>query len=43
MWTTFPLFDPEAATLNDSSITPGIEMGQLPTARTVGIQLNAKF
>ena len=43
MWTKFPLFDPEAATLNDSSITPGIEMGQLPTARTVGIQLNAKF
>ena len=43
MWTKFPLFDPEAATLNDSFITPGIEMGQLPTARTVGIQLNAKF
>lgn len=43
MWTDFPLFDPEAATLNDASITPGIEMGQLPTARTVGIQLNAKF
>ena len=33
----------EAATLNDSSITPGVEIGQLPTARTVGIQLNAKF
>jgi len=29
--------------LNDSSITPGVEIGQLPTARTVGIQLNAKF
>ena len=43
MWTKFPLFDPEAATLNDSSITPGVEIGQLPTARTVGIQLNAKF
>lgn len=43
MWTKFPLFDPEAATLDDSTITPGIEMGQLPTARTVGIQINAKF
>lgn len=43
MWTEFPLFDPEAATLNDNQITPGIEMGQLPTARTVGIQLNVKF
>lgn len=44
MWTKdFPLFDPEAATLNDASITPGVEVGQLPTARTIGIQLNAKF
>lgn len=44
MWTKdFPLFDPEAATLNDSSITPGVEVGQLPTARTIGLQLNAKF
>ncbi|WP_370900928.1 SusC/RagA family TonB-linked outer membrane protein [Chryseobacterium gossypii] len=43
MWTKFPLFDPEAATLNDSQITSGIEMGQLPTARTVGVQLNVKF
>lgn len=43
MWSKFPLFDPEAATLNDATITPGIEMGQLPTARTVGIQLNVKF
>ncbi len=43
MWTKFPLFDPEAATLDDSTITPGVEMGQLPTARTVGIQLNVKF
>ncbi|MCS3868640.1 TonB-linked SusC/RagA family outer membrane protein [Chryseobacterium ginsenosidimutans] len=43
MWTKYPLFDPEAATLNDNQITPGVEMGQLPTARTVGIQLNVKF
>lgn len=43
MWTKFPLFDPEVATLDDATITPGIEIGQLPSARTVGIQLNAKF
>ncbi|MFC5873900.1 TonB-linked outer membrane protein, SusC/RagA family [Chryseobacterium arachidis] len=43
MWTKFPLFDPEAATLDNSTITPGVEMGQLPTARTVGFQLNVKF
>ncbi len=43
MWTKFPMFDPEVATLDDSTITPGVEMGQLPTARTVGIQLSVKF
>lgn len=43
MWTRFPLFDPEVATLNNATITPGVEMGQLPTARTVGFQLNLKF
>ncbi len=43
MWTEFPLFDPEVATLDDSTITPGVEIGQLPTARTVGVQLNVKF
>ncbi|WP_209388479.1 SusC/RagA family TonB-linked outer membrane protein [Chryseobacterium sp. RR2-3-20] len=43
VWTKFPLFDPEVATLEDNNITAGVEVGQLPTARTVGIQLNAKF
>ncbi|MFC3758778.1 SusC/RagA family TonB-linked outer membrane protein [Chryseobacterium tructae] len=43
MWTKFPLFDPEAATLDDSTITPGIEMGQMPQARTIGFQVNVKF
>jgi TonB-linked SusC/RagA family outer membrane protein len=43
MWTKFPMFDPEVATLDNATITPGVEMGQLPTARTVGFQLNVKF
>ncbi|MDV3866641.1 SusC/RagA family protein [Elizabethkingia anophelis] len=43
MWTKFPLFDPEAATLNNSTITPGAEVGQLPSAKTIGMQLNVKF
>lgn len=43
MWTKFPMFDPEVASLNDSTITPGAEIGQLPSARTVGFQLNLKF
>lgn len=43
MWTKFPIFDQEVAALNDSTITPGVEIGQLPTARTIGFQLNLKF
>jgi len=43
MWTKFPMFDPEVATLDNATITPGVEMGQLPTARTIGFQLNLKF
>ena len=34
---------PEVASLNDSTITPGAEIGQLPSARTVGFQVNLKF
>ena len=36
----FPIFDPETAALNGSSIMPGVEMGQLPTPRTFGFNLN---
>ncbi|MBW8361426.1 MAG: SusC/RagA family TonB-linked outer membrane protein [Kaistella sp.] len=43
MWTDYPMFDPEVATLDNSTITPGVEIGQLPSSRTVGFQLNVKF
>jgi len=43
MWTEFPMFDPEVAALDNSTITPGVEIGQLPSSRTVGIQLQVKF
>ncbi len=36
----FPIFDPETAALNGASIMPGVEMGQLPTPRTFGFNLN---
>ncbi|SDL13059.1 TonB-linked outer membrane protein, SusC/RagA family [Catalinimonas alkaloidigena] len=40
LFTSFPAYDPEAATLNDGSIVPGIETGQFPSTRTIGIDLN---
>jgi TonB-linked SusC/RagA family outer membrane protein len=43
MITSFPLFDPEAAALNGGTITPGVETGQLPSTRTVGLNLTLGF
>jgi TonB-linked SusC/RagA family outer membrane protein len=43
MITNFPMFDPETAALNGSSLLPGVEMGQLPTPRTYGVNLNLKL
>ncbi|KAA9340732.1 SusC/RagA family TonB-linked outer membrane protein [Adhaeribacter soli] len=43
MITNFPMFDPETAALNGSTILPGIEMGQLPSSRTYGMNVTLKF
>lgn len=43
MITDFPMFDPETAALNGGTILPGVEMGQLPTPRTFGMNLTLKF
>ena len=43
MITNFPIFDPETAALNGSTLLPGVEMGQLPSTRTMGLNLTLKF
>ena len=44
MWTKdFPVYDPEVATLNNGTIVPGSELGQLPSTRTMGFNLTLKF
>lgn len=43
MWTKFPMFDPETAALNGGTIMPGVEIGQLPSTRTMGVNLTLKF
>jgi hypothetical protein len=43
MITSFPIFDPETAALNGTSIMPGVEMGQMPSTRTIGANLTFKF
>ena len=43
LFTKFPIFDPETAALNGTSIMPGVEMGQMPSTRTMGANLTFKF
>ena len=43
LFSKFPIFDPETAQLGDGAITPGVEMGQLPSTRTIGISLKTRF
>ena len=43
MLTAFPMFDPETAALNGGTIMPGVEIGQLPSTRTMGLNVTLKF
>ncbi|MBC7923645.1 MAG: SusC/RagA family TonB-linked outer membrane protein [Ferruginibacter sp.] len=43
LFTKFPAFDPEAANLNNDTIVPGIEIAQLPSTRTTGVNLTVTF
>ena len=42
-WTKFPGFDPEGGNLNNGTITPGVELTQFPSTRTIGTNLTFKF
>ena len=39
----FPIYDPETAALNGDTILPGIEMGQMPSPATYGINFKVNF
>jgi hypothetical protein len=41
--TNFPGFDPEGGNLNSGTLTPGVELMQFPSTRTMGINLTVKF
>jgi hypothetical protein len=41
--TKFPGFDPEGGNLNNGTLTPGAEIMQFPSARTMGVNLTVKF
>lgn len=43
MISDFPIFDPETASLNGTTVVPGVEMGQMPTPRTMGVNISLKF
>jgi hypothetical protein len=41
--TSFPGFDPEGGNLNSGTITPGVELTQFPSTRTMGLNLTLKL
>ena len=42
-FTRFPGFDPEGGNLNNGTLTPGVELAQFPSTRTLGANLTLKF
>ncbi|PWJ55323.1 TonB-linked SusC/RagA family outer membrane protein [Dyadobacter jejuensis] len=42
-FTKFPGFDPEGGNLNNGTLTPGVELAQFPSTRTMGMNLTLKF
>ena len=42
-WSEFPAYDPEVSVLSGSTVSQGIDIGTLPSARTFGINLNVEF
>ncbi len=42
-FTNFPGFDPEGGNLNSGTLTPGVELTQFPTPRSIGANLTLKF
>jgi TonB-linked SusC/RagA family outer membrane protein len=42
-FTKFPGFDPEGGNLNSGTLTPGVELTQFPSTRTMGANLTFKF
>lgn len=43
MWTEWPIFNPEVASLNGSDIMVGLEAGAFPMTRSYGVNVKLKF
>lgn len=41
--TNFPGFDPEGGNLDGGTVTPGVELAQFPSTRSMGLNLTIKF
>ncbi len=42
-FTKFPAFDPEGGNLNNGSLVQGVELGQYPSTRNMGINISCSF
>ncbi len=43
MWTKWPIYDPEVACLDGTTITTGLEAAAFPMTRSFGFNLKIKF
>jgi hypothetical protein len=43
LFTKFPGYDPEIATMNGNRIEPGFETGQFPSTRSYGVNFKVSF
>ncbi len=39
IWTTWPAYDPQTSSFNNGTMIQGIEIGQMPSTRTLGVNL----
>ena len=42
-FTRFPGFDPEGGNLNNGTLTPGVELAQFPSTRSIGANVTLSF
>lgn len=43
IWTKWPVYDPESGTLDQGIMVRGLDIGQFPSTRTIGVNLKLSF
>jgi len=43
IWTKWPVYDPESGTLDEGILVSGLDVGQFPSTRSLGVNLRVSF